>query len=70
MTCPQVEGCPLFRLFTLRASLSLWKANYCDAAFATCERLRISERGKHPPPNMLPNGKLLHLASELTQQGG
>jgi hypothetical protein len=64
MTCPHVEHCPLFELFTLRASLSLWRENYCEDLFSHCERLRRAESGEHAPPNMLPNGKLLHLAPE------
>jgi hypothetical protein len=62
MTCARVTKCPLFPLFSMRASLLTWRASYCDADFARCERLRRSEAGLSVPANLLPNGKLLAMA--------
>jgi len=59
MTCSHVASCPLFRLFTLNASLQLWRSNYCDGRFESCERFKLSLAGRQVPSNMLPNGKML-----------
>ena len=63
MSCPLVSTCPLFSLFTLNASLAVWRAGYCDREFERCERHRRAAGGDGVPPNMLPNGKLLQLAT-------
>jgi hypothetical protein len=62
MSCPNEKGCPLFPLFTMKASLSVWQDFYCRRNFAACERLRLSQQGTRVPPNLLPNGKILELA--------
>jgi hypothetical protein len=62
MACTHVSSCPLFALFGVKSSLSIWKVYYCEGDFARCERLKASLTGKEPPSNMLPNGKLLAVA--------
>jgi hypothetical protein len=61
MSCPHAKGCPLFPLFRLRASLSIWQTHFCEGDFASCERYRLSQAGRRVPPNLLPNGKTLEL---------
>jgi hypothetical protein len=58
-SCARVGTCPLFPLFTIQASLMVWRARYCDGRFADCERYKLSLGGGTVPPNLLPNGKLL-----------
>jgi hypothetical protein len=59
MACSHISTCPLFPLFTLKASLSVWQVHYCNGKFETCERLKLSKAGQRVPPNLLPNGKSL-----------
>jgi hypothetical protein len=61
MKCPNTLGCPLFPLFTLKASLGVWQTHYCDANFAACERFKLAQGGVRVPPNLLPNGKTLEI---------
>jgi hypothetical protein len=58
-SCPRLRACPLYPLFTLKASLGVWQTNYCNASFAACARYKLSEAGAPVAPNLLPNGKLL-----------
>ena len=58
-SCARVGTCPLFPLFTIQASLMVWKMRYCDGDFASCERYKLAVEGRQLPPNLLPNGKLL-----------
>jgi hypothetical protein len=62
MACPHVATCPLFPLFTLKASLSVWQIHYCNGQFETCERHRLGKNGTRVPPNLLPNGRTLEFA--------
>lgn len=59
MSCSHAATCPLFPLFTLKASLSVWQTHYCDGQFENCERLRLAKSGQRVPPNLLPNGRSL-----------
>jgi hypothetical protein len=59
MNCPSTKGCPLFPLFKMRSSLGVWQTHYCEAAFESCERYKLSKSGVRVPPNLLPNGKAL-----------
>jgi hypothetical protein len=59
MSCSHAATCPLFPLFTLKASLAVWQVHYCDGRFESCERLKLAKAGQRVPPNLLPNGKSL-----------
>lgn len=59
MKCPNTAGCPLFPLFRMKASLGVWQACFCENAFETCARYKMSRTGVRVPPNLLPNGKEL-----------
>ncbi len=61
MACTHISSCPLFPLFALKASLSVWQIHYCNGEFESCERLKLSKAGARVPPNMLPNGKHLDI---------
>jgi hypothetical protein len=37
----------------------VWQTHYCEAAFESCERYKLSKSGVRVPPNLLPNGKAL-----------
>lgn len=56
MGCSHAEGCPLFPL--LNASLSAWRAYYCDTyqGWQDCARYRASRTGQLVPITLLPNG--------------
>jgi hypothetical protein len=58
-SCPRLTTCPLYPLFTLRATLAVWQTNYCSSNFAACARFRLAEAGAKVAPNLLPNGKTL-----------
>ncbi|MBK9518310.1 MAG: hypothetical protein IPO09_13360 [Anaeromyxobacter sp.] len=59
LSCPRVSACPLFAQFTVKASLRLWQAYYCDGSFDRCERYQLAATAKPVPSNLLPNGRLL-----------
>lgn len=63
-SCPHAVNCPLFPTFKLNSLLNVWKLSYCDGAYATCARYRLSMEGKHVPLTMLPNGKQLTLPTK------
>ena len=66
MACSHVTSCPLFSLFTMNATLKLWRINYCDSHFDRCERFKLSTGAAKVPPDMLPNGKRLGVALPRT----
>ena len=62
MPCPKMVGCPMFPVFTLKSSLRVWQARYCESNFEECMRYRLQRSGTCAPPNLLPNGKHLDAA--------
>jgi len=61
MACSRVGTCPLFAQFNLKSSLQTWRALYCDGDFTTCHRYMLATAGTPVPPNLLPNGRELHV---------
>lgn len=59
MACPHKTSCALFPRLTLRATLQVWIANYCDADHSRCARFQLACSSKPVPLALLPNGKLL-----------
>lgn len=59
MACPSQETCPLFALFTMKATAMLWRVNYCEGTHLTCARQRLAAQGEDVPQNLLPNGRFL-----------
>jgi hypothetical protein len=60
--CPNAQGCPLFPLFRMKASLGVWQVQFCDARYEDCARYQLAKAGTRVPPNLLPNGKTLNVA--------
>jgi hypothetical protein len=54
-----MEGCKLYPLFLLRASLKTWQLRYCESNWSACERYQMARRGESVPLELLPNGKRL-----------
>ncbi len=70
--CARMSGCPLFKQFSLKASLAVWTSRYCESDFARCARLQLANEGKPIPLNLLPNGRMLEVpleAAELKDTG-
>jgi hypothetical protein len=59
MECAHIPTCPLFPLFKMKSSLSVWQDYYCRGKFEECNRYRLAHAGDRVPPNMLPNGRTL-----------
>ena len=59
MSCARVASCPLFKTFSMKASLRVWQTYYCEGTFERCERWKLVAAGKGVPQGMLPNGRLL-----------
>jgi len=62
-TCPNVDKCPLFPLFSTTMLLRVFQAEYCEYRYAECARLQSMQRGVKPERELLPDGSLLVLAS-------
>ena len=64
MSCPRKDRCPLFPLFTLKASLRTWQLSYCEADYTRCARFELVSAGKSVPANLLPSGKMLPMVGK------
>ena len=60
-TCPLATSCALFQRFSLKASLVIWKQNYCEGPFETCARWQASRDRRPIPELLLPNGRELKI---------
>lgn len=60
-SCARVATCPLFKEFSMKSSLRVWKSYYCEGAFTRCERFQLASASKPVPQNLLPNGRLLEV---------
>ncbi len=65
--CTRMSGCPLFKQFSIKASLAVWTNRYCENDFARCARLQLSAEGKPVPLNLLPNGRMLAVPLEAAE---
>jgi len=63
-SCVRMDACPMFALFSQKATLSVWKVLYCESNFDACERLKLFNANQIVPPNLLPNGRMLNVSSE------
>ena len=63
-SCERMAGCPLFKQFSINASLRVWTARYCEKGFSSCERFKLAREGRQVPLNLLPNGRMLKVALE------
>jgi hypothetical protein len=63
--CKYLEECPIFARFKNDGGKAAWLEVYCWSSCDSCERYKMREDGKEPPPTMLPNGThVAHLARE------
>ncbi len=62
--CPRIAGCPLFKAFASKNSLKVWQGFFCQGAFDTCARLKLSRQGQPVPLQLLPNGRVLDVPLE------
>ncbi len=67
MSCPRVGTCPLFKQFTMKSSLNVWKAYYCEGDHGRCERWKLVAANQAVPLDLLPNGKHLDVPFELIE---
>ena len=63
-SCPRVQGCPLFKQFSMKSSLKVWQAYYCEGDWGRCERWKRVAQGEAVPASLLPNGKMLDVPME------
>ncbi len=62
--CERVGACPMFPIFSKKATLGVWKTLYCESNFENCERLKLFHAHQPVPPNLLPNGRTLAIPPE------
>lgn len=63
-SCPRISSCPLFEQFSMKSSLKVWQAYYCEGAFDRCARWKLVQANAPVPPNLLPNGRVLDVPLE------
>jgi hypothetical protein len=63
-SCPRVTTCPLFKQFSIKSSLKVWQAFYCDGDYGRCERWKLVSASREVPLGLLPNGKHLGVPYE------
>ncbi len=63
-SCERITACPMFALFSKKATLGVWKTLYCESNFSRCERLKLFHAKQTAPPNLLPNGRMLSISSD------
>jgi hypothetical protein len=61
MACARIVACPLFKQFSMKSSLKVWQAYYCEGDFTRCERFRLASVSSPVPQNLLPNGRMLEV---------
>mgnify|MGYP000052917360 CR=1 FL=1 len=63
MSCSHKTSCGMFPIISLSSALKIWQTFYCDGKYETCERYRRSIAGEPVPRTLLPNGKMLDVAT-------
>jgi hypothetical protein len=59
MACARIDGCPLFKAFSMKSSLKIWQSYFCEGDFTRCQRYLRAAAGETVPANLLPNGRSL-----------
>lgn len=54
--CTYLEGCPMFKLFSMESSKAYYIAMYCKNRFEKCQRKQIRDKNEDVPDNLLPDG--------------
>jgi len=65
--CPALGSCPLFPLIGEPDISKAYEMQYCRGNFAACARYAAGERGKTPPPELLPDGRRLERLRNTSQ---
>ena len=63
-SCARITTCPLFKAFSMKSSLKVWQAYYCEGDFNRCERWKLVSAGQVPALNLLPNGRTIDVPLE------
>ena len=63
-SCARITTCPLFKAFSMKSSLKVWQAYYCEGDFNRCERWKLVSTGQLPALNLLPNGRTIDIPLE------
>jgi len=58
-SCPNVDRCPMFPLFTTQTILRVLQHEYCHHRFTECERYKTLQSGTMPDKELLPDGTRL-----------
>lgn len=66
MACPLQPDCKLHKSIGMTAALRVWQSFYCEGCFSRCERHKLASSGRPVPERLLPNGRLLDSATDLT----
>ena len=55
--CKYLRECPVFNNFKNEGIKNIWIKTYCRGSmYEECVRIKMTEEGKTPPDNLLPNG--------------
>jgi hypothetical protein len=66
MACPLQPDCKLHKSIGMTAALRVWQSFYCEGCFSRCERHKLATSGRPVPERLLPNGRLLDSANDIT----
>ena len=58
MTCPRLARCPMFPKFSLKETLGVWKAIYCEGKYSACRRFQLFQAGLPVKEGLLPDGSV------------
>ncbi len=61
MSCPSRDVCALTPVLIGKPSLRVLHARYCEDAHESCARFRAARLGMRFAPNLLPDGRQLHV---------
>jgi hypothetical protein len=62
--CARIGTCPLFKAFSMKSSLLVWQAYYCEGDWGRCARWKLVSAGQPVPAMLLPNGRTLEVPLE------
>jgi len=50
----------------MKEALRVWESFYCDGVFRRCERYKLACAGASVPDKLLPNGRLIDFADDVS----
>lgn len=63
-SCPNVDKCPMFPMFTLKSILEIYKRSFCHSDYRSCRRYQTMMAGTRPPAELLPDGQKLSVIDD------